>query len=495
MTSSCVLSNSPKEILNAVLPDLNEEAKARCKNSLKFFCRFISGQWWKPYKHLDYLCDILERVEKKEIRRLILNFPPQHGKSVTTSEFFPAWYLGNHPDDKVILTSYGADLAKGFSENARDHFRTWGEMIWGLNISDSTSAKDSWKISGHRGYMISAGVGGPITGKAASLVIIDDPHKNRKDAESETIRQDVINWYKSVIRTRLAQDGCIILIMTRWHPEDLTGHLIKQGDEKWTVINLPALAREDDPLGRLPGTPLCPELHDLADLQDIKDDLGEYDWSALYEGNPMSEKGNLFKREYFRYFDIKDDLFVLHKPNGDVIIPVRSCTCFQTYDPTGSSKTSADFGVLGTWYLTPSADLLLVDVLSMQKTVPEQVDDVRMMYHRFRPVAIGVEKNGIGLATLQYLQVAGLPIYDVQADADKYSRAVPIAMRYKAGMVFHRSGASYLDTLEAEFLKFPKGKNDDHVDMAAYAARLMVPVKSQQTAQITYEEEYSISPV
>lgn len=184
----------------------------------------------------------------------------------------------------------------------------------------------------------------------------------------------------------------------------------------------------------------------------------------------MSEKGNLFKREYFRYFEVKDDLFVLDKPNGDVIIPVRSCTCFQTYDPTGSSKTSADFGVLGTWYLTPSADLLLVDVLSMQKTVPEQVDDVKMMYHRFRPVAIGVEKNSIGLATLQYLQVAELPIYDVNADADKYSRAVPIAMRYKAGMVYHRSRASTWIRLSLNFRSSRKGRT-----MIMWTWPLMLP--------------------
>ncbi len=113
--------------------------------------------------------------------------------------------------------------------------------------------------------------------------------------------------------------------------------------------------------------------------------------------------------------------------------------------------------VLGTWYHTPSADLLLVDVMSEQKTVPEQVDDVRMMYHQFRPVAIGVEKNGIGLASLQYLQVAGLPIYDVQADADMYSRAVSIAIRYKVGIVYLWSGAAYLDEYEPELLKFRKG--------------------------------------
>jgi hypothetical protein len=490
-----MINCSPPLNLPIVHNSLDHQAKTRSKGSLKFFCRYASDEFWQPYKHLDYLTDILEKVSRKEIRRLILNMPPQHGKSYTTSELFPVWYLGNHPNDRIILTSYGADLASGFSENARNLFRTQGLNIWDLELSESSQAKDSWKIANQRGYMISAGVGGPITGKPANLIIIDDPHKNRKEAESETIRQDVINWYKTVIRTRLSQDGCIILIQTRWHTEDLSGWLIKTEGEKWTVINLPARARENDPLGRLPGTPLCPELHNAEDLQDIEHTLGPYDYSALYDGDPLSEKGGLFKREYFRYFEIKDDLFILHKPNGDVVIPVRSCTCFQTYDPTGSSKTSADFGVIGTWYLTPSADLLLVDVLSMQKTVPEQVDDVTMMYHRFRPVAIGVEKDGIGLATLQYLQLAGLPIYDVNADADKYSRAVPIAMRYKAGMVFHLTGSTYLETLESEFLKFPKGKNDDHVDMAAYAARLMVPVKSQQTAQMVYEEDYSISPV
>lgn len=488
--------SQPLNLQNPILfNQLSYQARVRSKESLKFFCRYATDEFWQPYNHLDYLCDILEKVARKEIRRLILNMPPQHGKSYTTSELFPVWYLGNHPNNRIILTSYGADLASGFSENARNLFKTQGLDIWDLALSDSSQAKDSWKIANQRGYMISAGVGGPITGKPANLIIIDDPHKNRKEAESETIRKDVIDWYKTVIRTRLSQDGCIILIQTRWHTEDLSGWLMKTEGEKWTVINFPAIAEENDPLGRLPGTPLCPELHNLDDLQDIEHTLGPYDFASLYRGKPLSEKGSLFKKEYFRYFEIKDDLFILHLPNTDIVVPKNTCVCFQTYDPTGSSKTSADYGVLGTWYLTPAADLLLVDVLSMQMTVPDQVDEVKKLYPRYHPVAIGVEKNGIGLATLQYLQIAGLPIYDVNADADKYSRAVPMAMRYKAGKVYHRVAAAYLDGFEEELLKFPKGKNDDQVDMTAYAARMLVPVKQEHTVPVTYEEPYEISPV
>ena len=138
--TSCL---QPSNLQNPILfNQLSHQAKVRSKESLKFFCRYATDEFWQPYNHLDYLCDVLEKVARKEIRRLILNMPPQHGKSYTTSELFPVWYLGNHPNNRIILTSYGADLASGFSENARNLFRTQGLDIWDLALSDSSQAKD-----------------------------------------------------------------------------------------------------------------------------------------------------------------------------------------------------------------------------------------------------------------------------------------------------------------------------------------------------------------
>ncbi len=214
-------------------------------------------------RHLEVLCGALQRVERyvatqgrEGIGRLMVFMPPRHWKSTTASVLFPTWVLGRNPDARVIIASYNGGLAFGFSRRARNHMQSveyrniFGDRAGrasAVTLSEDSRSMESWDIEGHRGGMAAAGVGGGITGKGANLFIIDDPHKDRADAESVTKREAVMDWYRSTAYTRLERGAAMIVIQTRWHALDLSGQLLAQmaTDERadrWEVLSLPALA-------------------------------------------------------------------------------------------------------------------------------------------------------------------------------------------------------------------------------------------------------------
>lgn len=487
----------PSKLQNPAANELlKRQAYSRCKDSLSSFLTFTSYGLWQRANHLDLLCEKLEAVERGDIRRLIITMPPRHGKSMLSSQYYPAWYLGRNPNHEVIISSYGAELAYDFSRKCREIFREFGPLVWGINLSPDLQARNQWGLEGHTGGLKAAGVGGPLTGRGGSLILIDDPVKNWEEAASKTLRDSTYEWYRSTLRTRLSPGGKIILIQTRWHRDDLAGRLISDmqnnSGEEWEVLNLPAIAGDRDPIGRLPGTPLWPERFPLTELEKTRLSMGSYIWSALYQQTPGDPEGNLFKRQYFRYFTIDGDMFVLSDKER---IPISSCTCFQTCDPAGSAKTSADYFVLSTWYLTPKGQLLLRDVIREQLEGPDQPGLFQQGFNRWNPAVQGVEVAGLGLTLFQYLQRLGLPVVELKPDRDKVTRALPAAARYQGGMVFHLQGAPWSDTVEEELVSFPHGVHDDVVDTVSYAARLMVPMMQAQTVPVVYEEDYSISPV
>ena len=402
---------------------------------------------------------------------IIIQIPPRHGKSELFSVYLPSWWRGNHPDENVLLVSYGADLAQGFSYRSREIFRETGPELWGLQLSQASSSKSTWEAEGHRGQMNAAGVGGPITGKGAHVAIIDDPVKGWEEAHSKNLRDKTWEWYQSVFRTRLEPGGSIIIIMTRWHEDDLAGRLIKQKDgDPWEVIRLPAIAEGEDPLGREPGEALCPERYDERSLASIRTAVGGYVWEALYQQRPRQEEGELFKRQDFLYFHRDGDAYVLDTPYGVRRYPVSECWTFQTCDPAVSTKASADYFVLGTFVVTPYNDLLVLDIMRDRLQGPDQPDLMRRYYERFRPSFQAVESGAMGLNLYQAVVRAGLPVRELKAEADKRTRALPAAARYQARTVYHLRNAPWLDSAEAELLAFPHGANDDQVDVISYAA-------------------------
>jgi len=446
------------------------------RNNLAWFIEYDGRGAWQPARHLLLLCGKLEAVERGELPRLMVFMPPRHGKSEVVSKKFPAWFLGRNPDKEIIISSYAADLAYDFSRIARNTFREWGPKLWGLELADDSGAVGRWGIQGHRGGLVAAGVGGPITGRGAHVAIIDDPFKNYEESASETVREKVFNWYKSTLRTRLAPGGSIVLVMTRWHEKDLAGELetamTEEDGEQWEIIELPAIAKENDILGRQPGEPLWPARYPLTELRATQIALGSYLWSALYQQKPAPAAGNKFKRAWFRYFEIEDDFVLLHRPGEEEEIkrfPLNQCWCFQTCDPAASTKTSADYFVLATWLVTPHKDLLLRDVIRMRLEGPDQPKLFEQGYQRWRPKLQGVETKSMGLTLFQTLRRKGLPVIDLKAETDKETRALPVMARMEAGTVYFLRNAPWLEEYENELLVFPNGEHDDQVDVTSYA--------------------------
>ena len=246
-----------------------------------------------------------------KIPRLIINMAPRHGKSELVSHWFPVWFLDTFPQFRVILTSYEADYAASWGRKVRNTIQAHQEELR-VRISSDSSAANRWDTT-DGGGMNTAGAAGPITGKGANVLIIDDPHKDREQAESEVYREKIWDWWTGTARERLepmpwAPHGVAILMMTRWHTDDLASRLIARKVDlveeaqyalPWYVYKLPALALDNDPLGRAPGEALWPEKYSREALLTTKAEISPYDWEAEYQQSPIMKAGSLFRREYF----------------------------------------------------------------------------------------------------------------------------------------------------------------------------------------------------
>jgi predicted phage terminase large subunit-like protein len=438
------------------------------------FAQYCSRFKWIGFEYLLMLSDALIKVVNGETKHLMIFMPPRHGKSELTSKYFPAWFLGHHPDKRVMLTSYEADFAASWGYKARNILDENGHLF-GLAVSGASSARNRWDIEGHDGGMVTAGVGGPITGKGAHLLIIDDPVKNAEEANSKTFRDKAAEWYKSTAYTRLEPGGAVIIIQTRWHEDDLSGRLLKEEPDKWTVISLPAIAEEEDPLGRQCGEALSPRRYNVQALEEIKGTLGSYWFNALYQQHPQPLEGAIFKSQHLKYCSLKDGVFSLYQNDGsDKLVLYEDCRIFQTCDPAASTKGNADFFVLGTWAQTKDNDLILFDLIKTRLEGPDQINLFKSEFQRHSPTFQGVEDAGVGKILYQMLVNEGLPIKALKPDKDKVTRALPAAARMEAGKVYLLKGAFWLDDFINELLGFPTGAHDDQVDVLSYAVQLVM---------------------
>jgi phage terminase large subunit-like protein len=313
-------------------------------------------------------------------------------------------------------------------------------------------------------------VGGPITGKGAHLMIIDDPIKNAEDAMSEVMRRKQWDWWLSTARTRMEPGGVVIVLMTRWHDDDLGGRLMKaakDGGDPVREIRLPALAGADDPLGRKPGEALWPERYAAGYLENTRTALGAYWFSAMYQGTPTPDEGGVFNRQYFRYFELRGGQVILDTLTGPVEYPASACQKISYVDLAESTKKTADYTVLTEVWVTPGRDLLVMNVT--RDRIPGSEQPQFFIDHyvgRLKIEAIGYQS-----ALAKGLIRKGYPVEPVYPDKDKVTRAAAAGVLYRGGKVFHRRGAEWLTEFEAEMLAFPAGEHDDQVDTIAYAAR------------------------
>ena len=408
--------------------------------------------------HLYTVADKLEAVERGEIDRLMVFAPPRHGKTEMASIRFAAWYLGRNPQKQVIATSYAESLAYSNSYSVRTTIESpQYQRLWAANLDRSGAVR--WQLEGkdnNRASYIAAGVGGGITGEGADLLIIDDPFKNREEAESLVIREKVWSWYRTVARTRLQPGAAVILIMTRWHCDDLAGKLLKQAEtdpdaDQWEVLHLKAIDENDNAL--------WPSQYPIEVLIKIRASIGSQDFTALFQGSPTEAKGSVFKRRWWRYYKAR--------PKFTRII--------QSWDTAFKEDEVNDYSVCSTWGEADSGYYLL-DVWRGKVEFPELKRTTRAAYDNGtdRPCAMLIEDKASGQSLIQELKrcevdQVKLPILAVKADTSKLLRAKTVTPLIEAGLVYLPEHAPWLHEYVEELSAFPTAVHDDQVDSTTQA--------------------------
>jgi predicted phage terminase large subunit-like protein len=434
--------------------------------------KHLTSGAYKTPPHIKLLADELAEAFHQKDYRLIVTLPPRHGKSEIVSHWFPVWCLMMAPQARIILSSYEADFAASWGRKVRDDIVKHEPLI-NVKLKKDTTAANRWETE-QGGGMLSSGVGGQITGRGADFLIIDDPIKGSEEAYSEVMREKAWQWFKTVAYTRLEPEGSAIVIMTRWHEDDLVGRLVSQmnaGGEPWRVVNLPALAEADDPLGRRPGEALWPERYDEKTLAVIKSTMGSRDFTALHQQRPTPAGGGIFKREWIKYYEDMGDHYLLHMPQGvDKRIQKDQCWRFMTADTAFTTRSQSDYTVVQVWDVTREGNyMILVDQWRDQQEAPVVEDTMISMQRRFEPLFLGIEDKMSGSVALQRFKRDGLTVKSLKADRDKINRAVPSSIWMENGKVYFDEHADYLSAVEAELLGFPNAKHDDIVDAMAYA--------------------------
>jgi len=424
------------------------------------FAVMASRTKWKPYPHLLLIAEKLQQVFHGSCRRLIVMMPPRHGKSEFISKFWPAYYIIRRPDARVILASYESDFAASWGRKAREVVETMGPYF-DVHVRTQSSAAQRWDIDGRDGGMVSVGARGPLSGRGADTMIIDDPVKNDEEANSESYREKIWDWYLSTFSTRLHKGGSMIIVMTRWHEDDLVGRLLqaeKVGGEKWDVLDLPAIAEKTEDYGlfkRKIGEPLCPGLIPLPMLNDIKGRLGDYWWGALYQQRPFPKGGGIFKPDMVR------------KVNS---MP-KNCLKVRAWDLAASKTGKRTAGVL--MAKTLEGEYLIGDVFLGKYEPAERDQMIRKVAERDGPeVAIKIEQEpgSGGVAQIHTLvrKLGGFSVEGIRVTGDKLTRADPVASQVNVGNLSIVTGdwnEPFLKELEA----FPTGTYCDQVDALSLA--------------------------
>ncbi len=446
------------------------------KSSPASFAYLASGADFEIPPHIQLIDKALIELVSQGSKILVINMPPRHGKSEFISKYFPAWLLCNFPDKRVILTSYEAHFAQTFGKKVRDIVDEYGSLN-DIYLDPASNSVQHFSIENHGGSMSCIGSGGAITGRGADIVIIDDPVKNDAEANSETIREGLKEWFKSTVYTRLEPGGSIILIMTRWHQDDLCGYILNEfgAQDNFIHIDLPALAEENDLLNRNIGEPLWERRFDAQKLKEIENSIGKYWFSALYQQQPAPLGGGIFKKSDFKYYTEKEDSYILQS-SIEKIIPKKSLRIFVTVDLAASTKDSADYSVLLTFGITENKEILILDVLRNKFETFNHLKIIEDVYYKWKPVLIGIETVQYQISLFNEVQRLGISVKSIRPISDKISRALPMQAKLNSGIVYFPKYASWLSEFETELLSFPIGKNDDQADCFAYINEIIQPI-------------------
>ncbi len=427
---------------------------------------------WISTPHIEFIEEKLLKLYDREIRKLIINIPPRHGKSQLVTKIFPLWWLLNNPSDRIIIAAYNSTLAEYFGREILDMYKQVGGEF-GLELSNSQKAKSEF-VTNRNGSISSVGVGGSLTGKGANLIIVDDPIKNDAEANSPEARDKIFEWFNATLLTRLEPNGVIILVMTRWHEDDLAGRLLNQN--KWDRIILPAIAENNDLLGRKTGEALWESRYSKSSLLDIKDSIGSYWFSSLYQQSPAPAEGGIFKRSDFRYFERIDGI----AKSKEFVIEMSELDLFFACDLAISTSEKADYTVVAVFATDSEKDLIILDILREKILPSKHIELIRELYEKYKPMRIGIETVQYQASLFHNLSDLGLPVTKLIPKKDKVSRALPLAAKIEAGKVYFNKAINCLSDAENELLNFPNAKHDDIVDALSYAVEMSTKINNIQ---------------
>lgn len=416
---------------------------------------------WKRGKHLVFLCDKVQEFVETDTGNaydiMVLNLPPQHGKTLSITETLPSWYLCKNPDRSAIVLAYGDDLAQRFGRRNKEKIDRFGRLFFDLEISKTKSANDDFEIAGHRGRMITRGMMAGITGNPAHLLIIDDPIRTREEAYSTITREKIWQEWQSSVKTRLAAGAKVIVIMTRWYESDLAGQILET--EKNVVhINIPCEAEENDILGREVGDALFPEIGKGTAWKDqMKASYiageGLDAWNAMYQGRPSVQGGNIFKRDWFKFYT---DLPTMYQ----TIISV---------DAAFKDTKTSDFVAIGVWGKS-GANVYLLDLINERMDFVRTLEVIRLMKRKYAEAnMVLIEDKANGSAIISTLRQEIMGIVPVEPLGSKESRAYAIQPFVMAGNVWLPKNAPWVEDYLDQMMRFPKSSKDDMVDMTTQA--------------------------
>jgi len=390
--------------------------------------------------------------------------PPRHGKSELVSLRFPCWYLAKHPLDKIVQSGYAESIALTHSRQARDIFisqqltnlfpniryrpeRAGQEII----LPERQAAHEWGTVQGGSYYAV--GIGGGLTGRGFNLGIIDDPVKDEEEASSHTIREKVWEWYIKVFRTRAEPDAAIIIVMTRWHKDDLVGRLLEQSQtipeaDQWKILHFSAIQDSQA---------LWPERYPMPVLEKLRagDPRG---FESLYQGNPTVAEGQIFKREWWQSFKVR---------------PANFTRIIHSWDTAFKDKTQNDYSVCTVWGETESGFYLL-DVCRVKVEFPDLKRIAIALYERDHPNVVLVEDKASGQSLIQELKrKTKIPVLPIKVDKDKVLRATSVTPLIEAGNVLLPESATWLYDYIEEMSAFPNAAHDDQVDSTTQALSYM----------------------
>jgi len=421
-----------------------------------FICRKEGDP--KKWGHHQIIANEFTEVAKNKKGRLVINMPPRHTKSEFASVYFPAWIIGRFPKMKIMQVSHNTELAVRFGSKVRNIIDSpdYKQIFGDVKLREDSKAKGRWETN-HGGEYYAAGVGASITGRGADLLIIDDPH-TEQDSMSDSAMERAYDWYTSGPRQRLQPGRSILVVMTRWAEDDLTGRLLKAQTEPkadtWKQVSFPAILPS--------GNPVWPEYWELEELEKIKASVPIRNWSAQYMQEPTSDEGAILKREWWQAW--KGDSI----PNLSHVI--------QSYDTAFSKKETADYSAITTWgVFYPEeggpAHMILLDAMKGKFDFPELKVVALDAYKYWEPETIVIEQKASGEPLTQEFRRMGIPVvpFTPSKGNDKHTRVNACAPLFESGQMWYPHGEKFAEDVIDECAAFPHGQYDDYVDSTTQA--------------------------